>query len=269
MQIILLNILIALYNSAYSDIYENADDEYLALFAQKTVQFVRAPDENVYIAPFNIVEMVVSGLCEWWMNKKMYEFVNDCVMAVLYAPLLFVSAFFETRTAHSIRRNRAAGEEDDDQVQAWEQLAHQMDFESEGWTKTCELAKPNVEEEPAVVEVRKLRAEVDTLKALLHDISKAIAPQTADSQSADKAPSHGLETRSNDDPAPARKTNPQVSYADAVQKDAPESSQDAEGSGSDEPDTPEGSGELAKSEGSEKAKKKKNKKKGKGGPSGA
>jgi hypothetical protein len=44
-----LNILIALYNSAYEDISGNAIDEYMAIFAQKTMQFVRAPDENVFI----------------------------------------------------------------------------------------------------------------------------------------------------------------------------------------------------------------------------
>jgi hypothetical protein len=53
-----LNILIALYNSAYEDISGNAIDEYMAIFAQKTMQFVRAPDENVFIPrkslpPFN------------------------------------------------------------------------------------------------------------------------------------------------------------------------------------------------------------------------
>jgi hypothetical protein len=48
--IVLLNILIALYNSAYEDITGNATNEYLALFAHRTLQFVRAPDENVFIA---------------------------------------------------------------------------------------------------------------------------------------------------------------------------------------------------------------------------
>lgn len=47
--IVLLNILIALYNSAYEDISGNAIDEYMAIFALKTMQFVRAPDENVFI----------------------------------------------------------------------------------------------------------------------------------------------------------------------------------------------------------------------------
>ena len=47
--LVLLNILIALYNSAYEDITDNADDEFMALFSEKTMQFVRAPDENVFI----------------------------------------------------------------------------------------------------------------------------------------------------------------------------------------------------------------------------
>ena len=49
LEAVLLNILIALYNSAYEDISSNATDEYMAIFAQKTMQFVRAPDENVFI----------------------------------------------------------------------------------------------------------------------------------------------------------------------------------------------------------------------------
>lgn len=57
----LLNILIALYNSAYEDITDNAIDEFMALFSQKTMQFVRAPDENVFIArrhPFYYYEHI-------------------------------------------------------------------------------------------------------------------------------------------------------------------------------------------------------------------
>ncbi|EGX91516.1 potassium ion channel Yvc1 [Cordyceps militaris CM01] len=165
--IILLNILIALYNSAYEDIYENADDEYLALFAQKTMQFVRAPDENVYIAPLNLIEIVVSALTEWWLPKHIYETINDWIMAFLYSPLLVVAAYFETKTAHRIRQNRAKGEEDDDVVHEWEQMAHEMDFEAEGWTKTCDSVRPNVEDDAAVLEVRKLRSEVTELKTMI------------------------------------------------------------------------------------------------------
>ncbi|KAH7173521.1 uncharacterized protein B0J16DRAFT_365237 [Fusarium flagelliforme] len=192
--IILLNILIALYNSAYEGIYSNADDEYLALFAQKTMQFVRAPDENVYIAPFNLIEMVISGLLEWWVPKPTYEFINDCVMAVLYSPLLFVAALLEKRDARKIRSNRKRGEEDDDQMHEWEQFQEDLDMEAEGWTKTCEAAKPNVEDEPAVIEVRKLRAEVDELKSMLshlNDTVKGSGDEAITGANTGKAPETG------------------------------------------------------------------------------
>jgi hypothetical protein len=35
--IVLVNVLIALFGSAYSDVEENATDEYLAFFAHKTI----------------------------------------------------------------------------------------------------------------------------------------------------------------------------------------------------------------------------------------
>ncbi|KAL2111114.1 hypothetical protein VUR80DRAFT_262 [Thermomyces stellatus] len=169
--VILLNILIALFGSAYDDIYQNADDEFMGLFAQKTMQFVRAPDENVFIAPFNLIEIVLVVLFEWWMPKRQYEFLNDVVMAVIYSPLLVVAAFFETRTAHEIRRNRSRGEADDDTVEEWEQMEDSVDFEADGWAKVCEDVKSNLEDDPAVLEVRKLRAEVDELKKLVEELA--------------------------------------------------------------------------------------------------
>lgn len=172
--VILLNILIALYGSAYSDIYENADDEYMALFAQKTMEFVRAPDENVYIAPFNLVEIGVIVLFSWWLPKRQYEFVNDVVMAILYSPLLLIAAYFESRKAGEIRRNRSRGEDDDDTVEEWEQIEDQIDFEAEGWTKRCAAVKANVETDPAVIEVRKLMDEVAELKLMIAELKKGM-----------------------------------------------------------------------------------------------
>ncbi|EXK30197.1 hypothetical protein FOXG_11454 [Fusarium oxysporum f. sp. lycopersici 4287] len=242
--IILLNILIALYNSAYEDIYENADDEYLALFAQKTMQFVRAPDENVYIAPFNLVEIVISGLLEWWIPKSTYEFINDCVMATLYSPLLFVAAIFERRSARKIRHNRSRGEEDDDQVNEWEQFHEDLDMEGEGWAKTCEAVKPNVEDEPAVIEVRKLRAEMEELKAMLS--------QLTNSKGSDDKTITG--SKSGKEPATEDDDTQETSEA-AETQDAPDTS-----------DTPEGEGASGDQKQGKKNKKK-NKKKGPGGPS--
>lgn len=171
--VILLNILIALYNSAYEDITGNATDEYMALFAQKTMQFVRAPDENVFIAPFNLIELFCLVIpFEWWMPAAQYDKLNDWVMSIIYSPLLFIAAFWELRSAKKVRYNRGQGEEDDDTVEEWENMEVEVDFEGEGWDKKCALVKPNVEEEPAVVMVRQLQGEVKELKELLLKLVK-------------------------------------------------------------------------------------------------
>lgn len=166
--VILLNILIALYNSAYEDITGNADDEYMALYAQKTMQFVRAPDENVFIAPFNLVEIFFLILpIEWWCPKKTYMRLNDYVMAFVYSPLLVVAAWWETRRARDVRFNRKRGEEDDDTIEEWECSMETLDLESEGWTKKVAGVASNVEDDQATVEVKKLREELDELKQLI------------------------------------------------------------------------------------------------------
>lgn len=170
-----MNVLIALYNSAYEDIYDNSDDEYLALFAQRTMQFVRAPDENVFIAPFNLIEVFfLIILFEWWLPKKQYERLNDIVMGIIYSPLLFCAAFFEVRTAKEVRRNRMRGDEDDDTIEEWEQMTGQFDFEGEGWAKKVGESKANVEDDLAVLEIRQLRSEVNELKGLLEKLSTQI-----------------------------------------------------------------------------------------------
>lgn len=139
------------------------------------MMFVRAPDENVFIAPFNLVEIFCLAIpLEWWMGKKMYEHVNDIVMGIIYFPLLLVSAYFEVRTAQEIRANRSRGEEDDDTIEEWEQLSGNVDFEADGWGKRVESAKSNLEEEIAVVEVRSLRKEVEELKAMIESLHKVL-----------------------------------------------------------------------------------------------
>lgn len=170
-----MNVLIALYNSAYEDIYDNSDDEYLALFAQRTMQFVRAPDENVFIAPFNLIEVFLLILpFEWWLPKKQYERLNDIVMAIIYSPLLFCAALFEVRTAKEVRRNRKRGEEDDDTIEEWEQMVDLIDFEGDGWAKKVNESKANVEDDAAVLEIRQLRSEVNELKSLLEKLGRAL-----------------------------------------------------------------------------------------------
>ncbi|RMZ71830.1 potassium ion channel yvc1 [Pyrenophora seminiperda CCB06] len=148
--VILLNILIALYNSAYEDITENAIDEYMALFSQKTMQFVRAPDENVFIAPFNLIEMFLLILpFEWWMDEKRYDKLNDM------------------QEAWIVKENRRRGEDDEDTTMEWEQVLDGCDFEADGWDKKVKASAPNVEFDTAVLEVRELRKEVKELKDMM------------------------------------------------------------------------------------------------------
>lgn len=169
--VLLLNILVALYNSAYEDITENSIDEYMALFAQKTCQFVRAPDENVFIAPFNLIELIFLVLpFEWWMDKVTYERLNDYVMATIYSPLLVVTAALETRAAYKVCFNRKRGEEDEDTIEEWEQLEGEFDFEGDGWAKKCDETKPNVEVDSTLVEVKELRKEIEELKEMLRSL---------------------------------------------------------------------------------------------------
>ena len=145
----------------------------MALFALKTMQFVRAPDENVFIAPFNLVEVFLLILpFEWWMPTRRYERLNNYVMGVLYSPLLLITAFMETRQAHTVRHNRRHGESDEDTTEEWEQMAGQVDFESDGWAKKVESTKPNVETDVAVMEIRELRAQVEDLKEIVESNAK-------------------------------------------------------------------------------------------------
>ena len=170
--VILLNVLIALYNSAYEDITENATDEYMALFAQKTIQFVRAPDENVFIAPFNLIEIVFLIIpFEWWMDRHHYERLNNYVMGVIYSPLLAITAFLEAREAKTVRLNRKRGEEDDDTTEEWEEMQEETDFEAEGWGEKVEVSRPNVEVDMAVVEVRELQKQVKELKEMVRGMN--------------------------------------------------------------------------------------------------
>ncbi|KAF1992465.1 hypothetical protein K402DRAFT_449808 [Aulographum hederae CBS 113979] len=170
--VVLLNILIALYNSAYEDITEKAIDEYMAIFAQKTMQFVRAPDENVFIAPFNLIELLCLVLpFEWWLPKKHYEKLNDYVMGAIYSPVLLVTAFLEQREARHVKFNRGRSEADDDTIEEWEQLGEEEGGDErvcgKEWLERCESTKPNVEVEGAVVEIRQLRGEMEELRKLI------------------------------------------------------------------------------------------------------
>ena len=146
--VILLNILIALFNQAYSDITDNAVDEYLALYAQKTLGFIRAPDDNIFVAPFNLLEICFLLPLEPLLSYKTYQQINFQVMRILYAPCLLLIAFYETQfIARRIHRNKVHGkapdenyDSDDDEANAY-YLNDESDWgKSSAWANTVQSA---------------------------------------------------------------------------------------------------------------------------------
>ncbi|KAL1963064.1 hypothetical protein VTN77DRAFT_8710 [Rasamsonia byssochlamydoides] len=180
--VLLLNILIALYNSSYSDISENADDEFMALFSRKTLQFVRAPDENVFIPPFNLIEILFLIIpLEWWMPEDHYERLNNFVMGIIYSPLLLITAWIEMREARRLRRHRHRGETEDTIQQEWEELAAEVDFDVSvsGWEQAVQETKPNVEVSTCVLEIRELKEQVRALTEMVRTLTEEKITQRA------------------------------------------------------------------------------------------
>lgn len=110
---ILLNVLVALFSLAYSIIYDNATDEYLALVAQKTLKYIRAPDENVFVPPFNLVELTIEVLCGWWTSRLVFQAINYYAMLVVYSPVLLFVSIQEVRALHRVQYNRMKRVPDD------------------------------------------------------------------------------------------------------------------------------------------------------------
>jgi len=93
--ILLLNILIALFNSAYENVADDAIAQYMAFFTSKTVSAVRAPDSFVYVAPFNLVEICILPL-EFVLSTKAYAAINRVLLTVLFFPALCAITLFES-----------------------------------------------------------------------------------------------------------------------------------------------------------------------------
>ncbi|KAF8507846.1 calcium activated cation channel [Hysterangium stoloniferum] len=94
--VILLNILVSLFASAYQTVVDDAEAEYLAFFANKTVALIRAPDQYVYPPPFNFIEILFVIPFEPLLSQKNYAKLNRYVMIVIFFLPLCVLAFFES-----------------------------------------------------------------------------------------------------------------------------------------------------------------------------
>ena len=96
--LVLMNILVALFNQAYSVVTDNAVDEFLALFSHKTLNFIRAPDENTFCPPLNLIEVFFLIPFEPFLKKSRYQKINEIVMKIVYSPVLVMIAFYESKS---------------------------------------------------------------------------------------------------------------------------------------------------------------------------
>ena len=105
--IVLLNVLISLFSSAYSDVVDSAEAQYLAFFSGKTIGMIRSPDSYVYPAPFNLIETVFIAPLEILPKSirpslKTYATINRRVMTVLFfIPLALIATYEATRNGQT------------------------------------------------------------------------------------------------------------------------------------------------------------------------
>lgn len=109
---VLLNILIALYTNAYQKVVDNADEEYMALMSQKTLRYVRAPDEDVYVPPLNLIEIALSPIFKI-TSPIQARMISHFVMMLIYFPVLICVAIKEVKVANKVRYNRLQNLPDD------------------------------------------------------------------------------------------------------------------------------------------------------------
>lgn len=74
-------------------------DDCLSLFTAHACSLL-----SVYIAPFNLIEAVLIAPFELVVSAETYKSINKVVQGVLYFPVLFVIALYESRFDSSVMR---------------------------------------------------------------------------------------------------------------------------------------------------------------------
>ena len=108
--IILLNLLVALFNSSYTNITDSSEKEYLALYTFKVFSYLKSPDEFPYAAPFNIIE--VFFIIPWSMvvSRKTYAKINRIVMGALFCIPILIIARVERKRYLKLRNTNEENE---------------------------------------------------------------------------------------------------------------------------------------------------------------
>jgi hypothetical protein len=133
-------------------------DEFLALFSNKTLEYIRAPDENTFCPPLNLIEICFLIPLQPFLTKSTYHRLNEIVLTIIYSPILFVIALFESKCsryldvvdcriqARNISANRLVGLADDESSQGWD-IEDEFNPERSGWADKVKTTIPHIEED--------------------------------------------------------------------------------------------------------------------------
>lgn len=95
---LLANILVAFFSSAYDKTVDAADDVFKAYFCSKVISTIRAPDQFVYLPPFNLIEAFFIAPFERITPSKVYAKVNSIVQGTLFCIPLAIISLYETKS---------------------------------------------------------------------------------------------------------------------------------------------------------------------------
>lgn len=112
--LMLLNILIALFSQAYSDVVEYANDYYLHQYTARVLKYIRAPDAKIFFPPLNLIEVFLIDIpFQWVLKKRVFDNLKTSVMKVIYLIPLFIIADYESKNAMRVDYNRQHHFKDD------------------------------------------------------------------------------------------------------------------------------------------------------------
>lgn len=104
--IILMNLLIAIFNTSYSTIVENADVEYEYNYAVRVLDYALQADDRPFFPPFNLFDVVLFPFRPFSFFKPL----EGVVWTVITLPFALLIAIYETvfPPASPLSRNQAA-----------------------------------------------------------------------------------------------------------------------------------------------------------------
>jgi hypothetical protein len=128
-------------------IVDHAIDEFLGLFAGKTLEYIRTPDEHSFCPPYNLIQVCLLRPLSPLLNRKTFHKLNYIVMNIVYFPSLVLIAFYESKVQSvHLAKCRLAGIADDDVSSGWD-AERDFDPQESGWAARVKDTIPHIEED--------------------------------------------------------------------------------------------------------------------------